>query len=256
MSLRVALLTSIPVGGSALVLERLTRVEGVEIACLIVSTSAGIKRSRKKLLQKVWKIGLLGALNGVRIRKWFAHSISADAREVARAHGIPMVTVDRVNAPETVEALRSHGAELGLSVGNGYIASHVFTTPRHGFVNFHGELLPDYPGAQSVIWPIYFGLTETGYTIHRIDKSIDTGEILYQRRVAIDFAPSLRETVARTSARVRGELPEAFAELAGNWKRYSEEARPQKAKRHFTTPTFWQYLRMERNNRRLYRASL
>jgi len=255
MTLRVALMTSGPVGGSGVVLERLTRVPEVELVCLIVSETVVAKRSRKKMLRKIWKIGLLGALNGVRIRKWFGHDMRTDAREVARAHGIPIVTVPRVNCDETVEALRHFAPDVGLSVGNSYIASRVFSVPAQGFVNFHGELLPEYPGAQSVIWPIYFGRTQSGYTIHRINKGIDTGDILYKRAVDIDFQPRLADTIRRTNDKVREQLPEAFAELLADWDKHAAAAAPQQAGRHFTTPTFWEYLRMERNNKRLWRET-
>ncbi|MBL8649592.1 MAG: hypothetical protein JNL35_04230 [Sphingopyxis sp.] len=253
MTLRVALMTSGPIGGSGVVLERLTRVPEIELVCLIVSETIVAKRSRKKMLQKIWKIGPLGALNGIRIRKWFGHDMRTDAREVAKAHGIPIVTVPRVNCEETVEALKRHAPDIGLSVGNSYIASRVFTVPAQGFVNFHGELLPEYPGAQSVIWPIYFGRSQTGYTIHRIDKGIDTGDILYKRAVDIDFQPRLADTIRRTNDKVREELPEAFAALLADWDTHAAAAAPQMAERHFTTPTFWQYLRIERNNGRMWR---
>lgn len=255
MTLRVALMTSGPIGGSGVVLERLTRVPEVELVCLIVSETIVAKRSRKKMLQKIWKIGPLGALNGIRIRKWFGHDMRTDAREVAKAHGIPIVTVPRVNCDETVEALKHYVPDVGLSVGNSYIASRVFSVPAQGFVNFHGELLPEYPGAQSVVWPIYFGRTQSGYTIHRINKGIDTGDILYKRAVDIDFQPRLADTIRRTNDKVREELPEAFAALLADWDAHAAAATPQQAGRHFTTPTFWEYLRMERNNKRLWRES-
>ena len=255
MTLRVVLMTSGPIGGAGVVLDRLTRVPEVEIAALIVSETIVAKRSRKKMLQKVWKIGLLGALNGIRMRKWFGHDMRTDAREVAKAHGIPIVTVPRVNCDETVAALRHYAPDIGISTGNSYIASRVFTVPKQGFINFHGELLPEYPGAQSVIWPIYFGRTQTGYTIHRIDKGIDTGAVLYKRAVDIDFQPKLADTIRRTNDKVREELPEAFAALLADWDAHAAAATAQKAERHFTTPTFWEYLRIERNHRRLYRES-
>ncbi|KTE39292.1 MULTISPECIES: formyltransferase family protein [unclassified Sphingopyxis] len=255
MTLRVALMTSGPIGGSGVVLERLTRVPEVDLVCLIVSETIVAKRSRKKMLQKIWKIGPLGALNGIRIRKWFGHDMRTDAREVAKAHGIPIVTVPRVNCDETVEALKQYAPDVGLSVGNSYIASRVFSVPAQGFVNFHGELLPEYPGAQSVVWPIYFGRTQSGYTIHRINKGIDTGDILYKRAVDIEFQPKLADTIRRTNDKVREELPEAFAALLTDWDTHAAAAVPQQAGRHFTTPTFWEYLRMERNNKRLWREA-
>ena len=106
-----------------------------------------------------------------------------------------------------------------------------------------------------MIWPIHFGRTQTGHTIHRIDKGIDTGAILYKRAVDIDFQPKLADTIRRTNDKVRKELPEAFAALLADWDAHAAAAATQKAERHSTTPTFWEYLRIERNHRRLRRES-
>ena len=255
MTLRVALMTSGPVGGSGVVLDRLTRVPEIELVCLIVSETVVAKRSRKKMLQKMWKIGLLGALNGIRIRKWFGHDMRTDAREVAKAHGIPIVTAPRVNCDETVDALKHYAPDVGVSVGNSYIASRVFSVPSQGFVNFHGELLPEYPGAQGVVWPIYFGRTQSGYTCFRSNNVCGTCDILYKRAVDIDFQPKLADTIRRTNDKVREQLPEAFAALLADWDAVAAAATAQKADQHFTTPTFGEYLRIERNNKRLWRES-
>ena len=64
-------------------------------------------------------------------------------------------------------------------------------------VNIHTEILPDFKGASSIIWPIYKKIKTTGFTIHQIDKKIDNGKILYQERYAIDFYPTLEETVKK-----------------------------------------------------------
>ena len=63
-------------------------------------------------------------------------------------------------------------------------------------VNIHTEILPD--TASSIIWPIYKKIKTTGFTIHQIDKKIDNGKILYQERYAIDFYPTLEETVKKS----------------------------------------------------------
>ena len=106
---------------------------------------------------------------------------------------------------------------------------------RCRFVNFHGEILPDYPGGQSVIWPIYFGRRETGFTIHSVAKGIDTGEIVYQERRPIRFGATLRETVEGTLAEATDRVPAAFAELLEHWDRYWGERRPNVTTRHFTS---------------------
>ena len=59
-------------------------------------------------------------------------------------------------------------ADLGLALGNGFIGPSIFTIPCFGMVNIHSEMLPEFRGAQSFIWPIYEGVGWMGFTIHQI----------------------------------------------------------------------------------------
>lgn len=253
--MRVAIITGIPVGGAGAALPTIAAAPGVDIACVILAGPAAVERGkalRKKLL-KTWRIGLLGALNGLRLRTWYHHSLAWDVRDTAREHGIPVVEVTEVNSGATIEALRAYRVDLGISLGNGYIRSAIYQTPPLGMINYHGELLPEYPGALSIVWPIYFGRTTTGFTVHQIDRGIDTGRILLRREFEIEFRPTLRETVATTGANIHPHMPAAVADVLANWDLRCAEAKPNHVTRSFTTPTFGEFMTMTRNNRRLFR---
>lgn len=252
--MRFALVTSVAGGGSGAALEELSRAAGAQLVCVIYSDQSGFTRSRKKLLRKMVQIGPLGTATGLRLRGWFQHHGGKSLFDEAARLNIPVVRVTNINSDATIAALRDNAIDLGISLGNGYIASRVFTTPPEGFINYHGELLPEYPGALSIIWPIHDGLTRTGFTIHRIDKGIDTGPIVYRRDFAIAFRRTLRETVAATGAIVHPEMPRALRHVVENWPSLRAAATKEVAQRHFTTPTFWQYRRMVRNNDRLHAA--
>lgn len=256
--MRVAIITSIPVGGAGAALRALVRQPGVEVAYVIVATggpTAGRWKRLRRKLEKIWRIGPLGALNGIRMRKWFAHAQPVDIREEAERTGVRVEEVSGVNDDRTARILAADAVDLGISLGNGYIQQRIFTIPRHGMINYHGELLPEYPGGLSIVWPIYFGLTRTGFTIHRIDRGIDTGDILLRREFEILFRPTLRETIHATSAVVHPCVPAAIAEVVSHWDAAMASARPQRVTQKFTTPTFAQYMKMEANNRRLWRAA-
>jgi methionyl-tRNA formyltransferase len=47
--------------------------------------------------------------------------------------------------------------------------------PRFGWINIHFSLLPKYRGAAPVQWALINGERETGYTIFKLDKGMDTG---------------------------------------------------------------------------------
>ena len=44
--------------------------------------------------------------------------------------------------------------------------------------NIHFSKLPEYKGMYTSVWPILFGDKETGVTLHKIDRGIDTGDIV------------------------------------------------------------------------------
>jgi methionyl-tRNA formyltransferase len=249
--MRVAILTSLPIGKAATILEAIAPLPNIEVACVIVSDNSGLKRSRSRLLRKVLKIGILGAVNGIRIRTLFADPTTVDVRQVAIRLGIPVLAVPKVGAPQVREMLTSLDVDLGLSLGNSFIPSRTFTAPRFGFLNYHGELLPEYPGAISVIWPLYYGRTETGFTIHTVVREIDCGEIVYQERFPIRFGTSFNETIRQTIDHCVERAPKAFVEILSNWDKHWPARRRNEPTGHFTTPTIWQFLRILRRHRQL-----
>jgi phosphoribosylglycinamide formyltransferase-1 len=65
-------------------------------------------------------------------------------------------------------------------------------------INTHPALLPDFPGAHAVRDALAAGVTETGTTIHFVDKGVDTGEVIAQTRVKVepgDTQESLHERI-------------------------------------------------------------
>jgi methionyl-tRNA formyltransferase len=61
----------------------------------------------------------------------------------------------------------------------------LFTLPPFGAINVHASLLPRYRGAAPIPWAIVRGETRTGVTTMRIDRGMDTGDVLLQKAVEI-----------------------------------------------------------------------
>lgn len=53
--------------------------------------------------------------------------------------------------------------------------------------NIHGSLLPKYRGRTPHVWAIINGEKEAGITAHVIDSGCDTGKIIHQIKVPIDY---------------------------------------------------------------------
>ena len=57
--------------------------------------------------------------------------------------------------------------------------------PKYGCINVHGSLLPKLRGGAPIHHAIINGETETGITIMYMDKKMDSGDIISQRKISI-----------------------------------------------------------------------
>lgn len=101
-------------------------------------------------------------------------------------YDIPVFQPQKIRASEAVEQLRSYEADVFVVAAFGQILSEeILEMPRYGCINIHASLLPKYRGAGPIQWAVIDGEKETGITIMQMDKGIDTGDILLQKKVQI-----------------------------------------------------------------------
>lgn len=92
------------------------------------------------------------------------------------------------NNTEFRDQLAAVGPEAIIVVGYGRIIPQwMIDLPRLGNLNLHASLLPKYRGAAPIQWAIACGESVTGVTTMRIDAGLDTGDILMQREISIDW---------------------------------------------------------------------
>lgn len=257
--MRVVILTSSFRGLASLCLDRLAKRKDVNVALVIYSEgrAAHTWRTRRRQAKKILKVGIWGVLNEARISPWFRiepfRFLSTERLDdVARRHAIRLEKTATTNSQRTIELLNDAQADLGITIGSGYVASSVFSVPREGFINIHHELLPQVRGAYSIIWQLYHGSLVTGYTIHRLDRSIDTGPILFQEKIPIELKPTLRETVSYNNARLFKASIDGLERVLEDYISLAAEATPQEKGRLYMTPSLWQYLRILRQHRTIF----
>jgi methionyl-tRNA formyltransferase len=74
--------------------------------------------------------------------------------------------------------------------------------------------------------------------------------------MTIHLKLTLRETVVYNYARLYEASAKGLAKVVKDFPQFADSAKPQAGGRSFTTPSFWQYLRMVYQHRRLYREQL
>lgn len=260
--LKVIILTSSTTGTPAYFIPILHENANIHIVSIVVNTNTAgtTKKSKKKRLSKIFKIGFLGAINGIRMRRWFGEMRDNYLPKInlvnyCNTQGININYVPSINCGETIELFTKADADLGISIGNSYISKKIFSVPAMGMINTHGEILPDYQNAQSVIWQIYNSSKNTGFTIHKINSKIDQGEILYQEKITLKFKETLSKTVAYNCAEITKKSAEGLVKLLNNFDYYFNNAKIQGNGSHYTTPTIWQFLTIYKNYKRLKKQS-
>jgi len=108
--------------------------------------------------------------------------------ELVAESGLPadrIIAADRLRTRDTLESMEALAPDLGLSVFFGYILRPELISlfPR-GVLNVHPAYLPYNRGSFPNVWSIV-DRTPAGATIHYIDPSIDTGDIVSRTTVPV-----------------------------------------------------------------------
>lgn len=107
-------------------------------------------------------------------------------KKVAQEEGI-----DRILQPDDVrddrfaEAVQALNPDVIAVVAYKILPPAVYTAAREGAFNLHASLLPKYRGAAPINHAIMAGERETGVTTFFLEPSVDTGEIILQKKMLI-----------------------------------------------------------------------
>jgi len=112
---------------------------------------------------------------------------SPPVKRLALSYGIPVIQPEKLKDPGVFETLISWDPDFVVVVAFGQILrQNVLDLPKLGCINVHGSILPRWRGAAPIQASILYGDRETGITIMKMDKGIDTGEILTTKSIPIE----------------------------------------------------------------------
>lgn len=136
-------------------------------------------------------------------------------KELALAHGIPVLQPLKVRSPEVVESIRELQPDVIVVVAFGQILPKaLLEIPPSGCINVHASLLPRYRGAAPLNWCLINGERETGVTTMLMDVGLDTGPMLLKRSTALDEnedVASLHDRMAAMGAELLSETLDGLA---------------------------------------------
>ena len=111
--------------------------------------------------------------------------ITSAVKKAALARGLRVMQPEKLKNPDFLADLHALKADLQIVVAFRMLPEVVWNMPPMGTLNLHGSLLPKYRGAAPINWAVINGETETGITTFLLKHEIDTGDVLFQERIAI-----------------------------------------------------------------------
>ncbi len=127
-------------------------------------------------------------------------------KQKAQELNLPVFQPDNFKNQEDVDILASLEADILIVAAYGLILPEsVLNVAPLGAYNIHASLLPKWRGAAPVQRGILAGDTQTGITIMRMEKGLDTGDMLLQQAIPIakkDTSQTLLDALADLGAKL------------------------------------------------------
>lgn len=154
-------------------------------------------------------------------------AIASRVKDAALEYSLPLEQPEKLDE-EAVKTIASWKPDLIIVAAYGKILPpELLKIPGFGCINVHASLLPKWRGASPIQNALLAGETETGITIMLMDKGMDTGDILAQKKIAID-PDETRETL---TSRLTDEGKNLLLETAPLWVKRTISPVPQDSTR-------------------------
>ena len=148
------------------------------------------------ILENGWKISIVFSHDDSK-KELYSDFSSFD--DVSKKFKIQNIKVQNINDKENVELLNSLKPDLILVMGwSQILKSEIICTPKIGIIGSHPTELPKFRGRAPIPWTILKGLKESAETFFWIEKGIDDGDIVDQKKFRItenDDASSVYQKV-------------------------------------------------------------
>ena len=131
--------------------------------------------------------------------------------------GMPTYQISNWSTVETQDLFASLKSDLCvMAFVEAYIPKKILDTPWIGCIQFHPSLCPLYRGPSAMSWAIANGEKFTGCTIHFVNKFLDSGKIIVQKKVRVrknDDPKSIKKKVLKMEHEI---YPQAIFDVLSN----------------------------------------
>ena len=143
--------------------------------------------------------------------------------EYVKQYNLNFIPVDKTpNDKKVIKKIKALKADIGVVCSyNQRLSKEFLSSTKMGYINCHPSLLPYYRGAAPYFHIVNNGEKFSGVTLHFMDETFDTGDIIYQER--FDVTPF--ETMGSIFNRTTYMLSDGLIEVLGKIEKGKEVKR-------------------------------
>ena len=128
----------------------------------------------------------------------------------AEENNLELYSPKELRSPEEIKFIRDMNLDFIVVIAYGLILpQEILNLPKFGCYNLHASILPRWRGAAPIQRSMIEGDEMTGVTIMKMNKGLDTGDIVLQGKLKINISESYTELETRLSL-MGAELFEKF----------------------------------------------
>lgn len=161
-----------------------------------------------------------------------------DLSDIAKKQGIPYRYIKDINSEKNLDWVSGINPDVIFCFGwPNLLKNELLNLPAKGVLGYHPAKLPYNRGRHPIIWALALGLEETASTFFFMDEGADSGPILSQKDVSIEFKDDAKglydKTIDTAISQIEEFLPDLIQDtyqvtqqneyLANTWRKRGKE---------------------------------
>lgn len=163
-------------------------------------------------------------------------------KRVAVENGIKTWEIKTPNNKKFLDEIRELEIDVIINQSQNILKSELLSIPKIGVINRHNALLPKNRGRLTPFWVLFKGEKETGVSIHFVTEELDAGDIIVQKKFAVEKNDNFNTIVKKNYELAPKAMLEALDKLEKGETTFKEN--DDSLASYNTTPTLkeaWEY---------------
>ncbi len=142
------------------------------------------------------------------------HSDFSDLGEISMRRGVPVYYAKNINDNLCINWCMEKKPDVVFCFGwSQLLKKDLLNLAPRGVIGFHPALLPQNRGRHPIVWALVLGLKKTGSTFFFMDEGADSGDILSQKEIQIDYEDNAQSLYTKITDSALHQIEEFVPQL-------------------------------------------